>query len=117
MERGSSRLSVHADEEIKHELQGMLRSGHPTRSQEWHDPEPIEDDDLPLPNLALGTAGARSEIAKQLRRTDFPADRRALVRILTERHAPDRWIEAVERLPEGRVFQRVQEVVDALAKA
>src|SRR6478735_2131974 len=30
MQRGSDRLSVHRDDEMKHELQGLLRSGHPT---------------------------------------------------------------------------------------
>jgi hypothetical protein len=24
---------------MKHELRGLLRSGHPTRTEEWHDPE------------------------------------------------------------------------------
>ncbi|MEV5463471.1 hypothetical protein AB0L17_35825 [Streptomyces cellulosae] len=45
MQRGSDRLSVHRDDEMKHELQGLLRSGHPTRSEEWHDPEPAAEDD------------------------------------------------------------------------
>ncbi|WP_086871301.1 hypothetical protein [Streptomyces viridochromogenes] len=44
MQRGSDRLSVHRDDEMKHELQGLLRSGHPTRAEEWHDPEPSADD-------------------------------------------------------------------------
>lgn len=38
MQRGSDRMSVHRDDEMKHELQGLLRSGHPTRSEEWNDP-------------------------------------------------------------------------------
>lgn len=45
MQRGSDRLSRHRDDEMKHELQGLLRSGHPTRSEEWHDPEPTAEDD------------------------------------------------------------------------
>src|SRR5690242_20154306 len=51
MQRGSDRLSVHRDDEMKHELQGLLRSGHPTRTEEWHDPEPFADDD---PEVARG---------------------------------------------------------------
>ncbi|CAM5256356.1 hypothetical protein SANTM175S_01984 [Streptomyces antimycoticus] len=38
MQRGSDRLSVHKDDEMKHELQGLIRSGRPTRAEEWHDP-------------------------------------------------------------------------------
>lgn len=45
MQRGSDRMSVHRDDEMKHELQGLLRSGHPTRSEEWNDPEPAAEDD------------------------------------------------------------------------
>src|SRR5882724_5533034 len=48
MERGSNRLSVHRDEEMKHELQGLLRSGRSTRTEEWNDPEPTADDDDPV---------------------------------------------------------------------
>jgi hypothetical protein len=39
MQRGSDRLSVHRDEEMKHEPRGLLRSGHLTRTEEWHAPE------------------------------------------------------------------------------
>jgi Protein of unknown function (DUF2795) len=113
MQRGSSRLNVHRDDEMKHELKGLLRSGHSTRSEEWHDPEPTADDD---PDLAVGIGDVRSEMAKQLRRTDFPADKKALGRTLAERNAPDRWVTLVERLPEGTVFHRVQEVVQALSE-
>jgi Protein of unknown function (DUF2795) len=113
MQRGSSRLNVHRDDEMKHELKGLLRSGHSTRSEEWHDPEPAADDD---PDLAIGAGDVRSEMAKQLRRKDFPADKEALGRTLADRHAPDRWTRLVDRLPEGRVFHRVQEVVQALSE-
>ena len=41
----SDRLSVHRDDEMKHALQGLMRSGHPTRTAEWHDPEPAAEDD------------------------------------------------------------------------
>ncbi len=78
MQRGSDRLSVHRDDEMKHELQGLLRSGHPTRTEEWHDPEPFADDD---PEVAHGpvTPGrdpssleaVRLELARTLARGDF----------------------------------------------
>jgi len=97
MQRGSDRLSVHRDDEMKHELQGLLRSGHPTRTEEWHDPEPSADDD---PEVANGpvTPGrdpssldtVRLELARALGRGDFPAGPRELMRALERRHAPTR---------------------------
>src|SRR5690606_34075294 len=106
MQRGSDRLSVHRDDEMKHELQGLLRSGRPTRTEEWNDPEPFADDD---PEVAHGpvTPGrgltslesVRLELARTLTRGSFPAGPRELMRALDRRHAPDALIEALERLP------------------
>ncbi|MCX4585655.1 DUF2795 domain-containing protein [Streptomyces sp. NBC_01481] len=123
MQRGSDRLSVHKDEEMKHELQGLLRSGHPTRVEEWHDPEPGADDD---PEIALGfvtTMGSlgpdeqlRIELARHLGRTAFPATRRELVHTLTARHAPDRLVDMVNRLPAHHTYRTAHEIVSALPR-
>ncbi|MEU8877960.1 DUF2795 domain-containing protein [Streptomyces javensis] len=121
MQRGSDRLSVHKDDEMKHELQGLIRSGHPTRAEEWHDPEPSADDD---PDVALGSIPARGttgeaeavrfEFARRLGRTSFPADREGLLDVLEDRHAPDGLIALAEELPTDQTFHTVQEVVSAL---
>jgi hypothetical protein len=121
MERASNRLNVHRDDEMKHELQGLLRSGHPTRAEDWHDPEPPADDDpevasgpLPSPGSVGEAEALRYELARHLARTPFPAKRRDLLRILQERNAPDRLIEIAEELPPDQRFANVQEVVVAL---
>ncbi|MET8177829.1 DUF2795 domain-containing protein [Streptomyces sp. NPDC005336] len=121
MQRGSDRLSVRRDDEMKHELQGLIRSGHPTRVEEWHDPEPAADDDPEVmagPVPARGGGGEaeafRFEFARHLGRTTFPAERDTIVRTLSERHAPDRLIDLAEELPGDRTFHTVQEVVSAL---
>ncbi|MEV6314476.1 DUF2795 domain-containing protein [Streptomyces sp. NPDC051776] len=124
MERGSNRLNVHRDDEMKHELQGLLRSGHPTRAEEWHDPEPSADDDPevtrgPVPARgSIGDAEAlRYELARHLARTPFPAKRRQLLRTLEERHAPDRLVEIVSDLPPHDTYRNVQEVMQALGRS
>jgi hypothetical protein len=122
MQRGSDRLSVHRDDEMKHELQGLLRSGHPTRAEEWHDPEPTAEDD---PEVARGPVGwpgpatasletVRLELARILGRSAFPAGPRDLARALRRGYAPDALVEPIERLPRTARYANVQELAEAL---
>jgi hypothetical protein len=124
MERGSNRLSVHRDEEMKHELQGLLRSGHPTRTEEWHDPEPTADDDPPVaggpvaPGASRGSVAAvRLELAKFLGRTSFPAGPRDLAGLLRNRYAPDALVEPMERLPHKARYANAQELAEAVVRS
>ncbi|MFF4399011.1 DUF2795 domain-containing protein [Streptomyces sp. NPDC001480] len=121
MQRGSDRLSVHRDDEMKHELQGLLRSGHPTRTEEWHDPEPTAEDDPEVWGgpVAPGRSGAtletvRFELARILGRHAFPAGPADLARTLRRKNAPDAMIEAVARLPRQDQYTTVQELAEAL---
>ncbi|KAF4406522.1 DUF2795 domain-containing protein [Streptomyces sp. Ru87] len=124
MQRGSDRLNVHHDDEMKHQLQGMLRSGHPTRAEGWHDPEPEADDDPDIGHGPTGQPGdaeradeeLRSELARHLGRTPFPGKRGALLRTLRERYAPDRLVGMVEQLPDNETYENVQEVMAALGR-
>jgi hypothetical protein len=123
MQRGSDRLSRHRDDEMKHELQGLLRSGHPTRSEEWNDPEPSADDDPQVWGgpVAPGSEGAsletvRLELARLLGRSSFPATPVELGRVLRRKNAPDALTEAVEGLPHKENYANVQELARALTR-
>ncbi|MFF0089742.1 DUF2795 domain-containing protein [Streptomyces canus] len=123
MQRGSDRLSRHRDDEMKHELQGLLRSGHPTRSEEWNDPEPTADDDPQVWGgpVAPGSDGAtletvRLELARLLGRSSFPATSVELGRVLRHKNAPDALAEAVEGLPRKENYANVQELARALTR-
>jgi Protein of unknown function (DUF2795) len=123
MQRGSDRLSVHRDDEMKHELQGLLRSGHPTRVEEWHDPEPTADDD---PVIAGGPVApgrspirvetVRYEFARILGRTSFPAGPRELIDTLRAKHAPDGLVEPLERLPKKARYASAHELAEAVVR-
>ncbi|KUJ70859.1 hypothetical protein ACZ90_00660 [Streptomyces albus subsp. albus] len=123
MQRGSDRMSARRDDEMKHELNSLLRSGHPTRAEEWHDPEPSAEDD-PRPGVGPavqpGTSGGyeamRFELARQLGRTAFPAKRSALLHTLHEHHAPDRVIEQVESLQPDRTYRTVEDVASEVGE-
>ncbi|QFR01289.1 DUF2795 domain-containing protein [Streptomyces phaeolivaceus] len=124
MQRGSDRLSAHRDDEMKQELQGLLRSGHPTRTEEWHDPEPYAEDD---PEVAYGPvtpsrdpAGVetlRLELARVLGRTSFPAGPAELIRVLRDRHAPDALVEPLERLPREARYESAHRLAEAVVHA
>jgi hypothetical protein len=121
MQRGSDRLSVHRDDEMKHELQGLLRSGHPTRTEEWHDPEPSAEDDPEVWGgpVAPGSSRAsleavRLELARILGRGSFPAGPGELSGVLRRRNAPDALIEALQALPRSARYANVQALAEAL---
>lgn len=43
MDRASSKHGARLDDEMRKEVEGQVRAGHPTRVEEWHDPEPPVD--------------------------------------------------------------------------
>lgn len=48
MHRESDTHGPRQDDNLKHEMEGMLRGNGPTRAEEWRDPEPPADDDPEL---------------------------------------------------------------------
>ncbi len=58
MDRSSTKHGARLDDEMKHEVEGQMRAGRPTRAEEWHDPEPVETEDSPEP---LDEIRARAE--------------------------------------------------------
>ncbi|MFF7144428.1 DUF2795 domain-containing protein [Streptomyces nodosus] len=122
MQRGSDRLSVHRDDEMKHELKDLLRSGRPTRTEEWHDPEPTADDDPAVWAGPVTTGGApsvaevRHELARHLSRTMFPARPYELIHELRRGHAPDALVDPLERLPRSARYVNAQELAEAVVR-
>src|SRR5262245_18476659 len=123
MQRGSDRLNVHRDDEMKHELQGLLRSGHPTRSEDWHDPEPPADDDPEVFRAPVAPGSGerptpqtlRLELARSLTRHDFPASPSELTRTLRRGNAPDTLVHRVSRLPHRARYDSMLALAEAVA--
>ncbi|MER5794434.1 DUF2795 domain-containing protein [Streptomyces sp. NPDC001980] len=122
MQRGSDRLNVHRDDQMKHELQGLLRSGHPTRTEEWTDPEPPAEDDPEVYRGAMvaGTGGrpapesVRLELYRSLTRHDFPAAPRELAGVLRRKNAPETLVERVSRLPRSARYGSLLALAEAV---
>jgi hypothetical protein len=49
MQRDSDLHGPRVDDEMEHEVRGMVQGNRPTRAQEWRDPEPPAGDDDPWP--------------------------------------------------------------------
>ncbi|MGY1823883.1 DUF2795 domain-containing protein [Geodermatophilus sp. SYSU D00079] len=123
----STKHNPRLDEEMEHEIQGMLKGERATRAEEWREVEPVAEgepdiDADPAGSLVGGTpvgmdADAvvrRAELARWLDRADFPADGPALVEAALDHRAPDAVVEELGRLPEGETYERIGDVVRAL---
>lgn len=56
-DRESDKHGPRQDDQLKHELEGMLRGAGPTRAEEWRDPEPPADDDREVPPFGDASGG------------------------------------------------------------
>jgi hypothetical protein len=123
----STKHNPRVDEELEHETQGMVRGGHSTRAEEWHDTEPTAEGDpdidaAPNGTLVGGTpvgmdadaVEARAELARWLDRADFPSTGPQLVEAALDHRAPDAVVAELGRLPEGDTYERIGDVVRAL---
>lgn len=125
MER-SSKHGPRVDDAMSTETEALTR-GAPVepRVEEWREAEPAGEDQ-PTPGavpagdtrdvagLGHEDVELRSELAKRLRASVFPADRRALEAVAAEEQAPGPILDLLRRLPERTVFENTQQVWEAL---
>jgi hypothetical protein len=123
----STKHSPRVDEELEHEIQGMLKAERATRAEEWREVEPVAEGE---PDLTADPSGtlvggvpvgmtedavvARAEIARWLNRASFPGGRDHLVEEALDNRAPDAVVAELQRLPEGETFERIGDVARAL---
>ena len=123
----STKHSPREDDELKHEIEGMLRSGRPTHAEEWNDPEPAAEGDPDVDASPAGTlvggvpvgmtpdaVVARAELSRWLDRADFPSTGADLVEAARDHRAPDAVADELTRLPADEVYERIGDVVRAL---
>lgn len=114
------------DDALSRETRSEVQAGRATRAEEWRDPEPPGEDQPDATWAPAGQPGSappaadleaiqlRSDLARHLDRTAFPADRSGVVETLAAHHAPDRLIDVASRLPEGTHFASLHHVLAAL---
>lgn len=124
---GKNKTGAARDDELKQEMEGELRAGRSLRMDEEHELQPSGEDQPDVdraPNTVL-TGGTppgmdqtdvelRSEIARHLGLSLYPADRDAVLETLRQNNAPDRILNLAERLPAGERFENVQAIARAI---
>ena len=128
IERGSDKMGSRIDDELAQETESLQR-GAPvsSRAEEFREQEGPGDDEptpdarlagdrdlTPEDSLTPDEVEARSEIARHLEPSAFPADRAALLDAAREQDATGGVIAALESLPPDRRFENVQQVWEAL---
>jgi hypothetical protein len=125
MERGTKH-GFRVDDAMSGETESLTR-GAPVESrvEEWREAEP-SGEDQPVPDAVLSgdarespglghdEVELRSELAKRLRKSAFPADREVLYGVAAEEQAPGHILDLIRRLPDGRTFENTQQVWQAL---
>ena len=127
MERGSDKHSPMLDDQLKHETEGLVRSGRSTHAEEWKDPEPAGEDqpeaDLaPESTLHGGTPAGmtpddvdgRAELAGFIGKDAYPLVREQVLEIVIDAEAPVRVVDLVRELPSGREFHNANDLWSAL---
>jgi Protein of unknown function (DUF2795) len=123
-DQGTNKTGFARDNELKKEMQGELKANRAVRAQEEGEPPQPSGVDEPF---AEGTpSGAtpsgmtpegvyvRSDLARHLDRSVYPARRSALLGALHRHQAPDPLLDRVSGLPPDAVYPNVQAVVRAL---
>jgi len=125
MER-SNKHGFRVDDAMAAETEPLER-GAPleSRVQEWREAEPAGEDQ-PVPDAVLSgdaretpaighdEAELRSELAKRLRTSAFPANRQTLEQVATEEQAPGHILDLLRRLPDGQTFENTADIWRAL---
>jgi hypothetical protein len=109
------------DEQMKKEAGSIPAEGAAEKREEYRRTEGLTDEDrtptTDTPgspsNLSPAEVELRSDIARYLVPSAFPADKAELLETARESQAPDLVLGTLERLPEGQ-FENVQAVWEAL---
>ena len=114
------------DDALKREVRSELQANRATRAEEWLEPEPPGEDEPEATWAPAGRPGAtppgedwetvelRSNLARHLDRTAFPATRAHLLETLASHQAEQRLLDLVSSLPAGATLASLGELLRAL---
>src|SRR3954452_21003308 len=122
VERGSDKHSPMLDDQLKHETEGLVRSGRSTHAEEWKDPEPAGEDQpeadrapdstmrggIPT-GMSPDDVEGRSQLAGFIGKDAYPLVREQVLEIVIDAEAPEQVVDLVRRLPSGREFHNAND--------
>ncbi|WP_405578448.1 DUF2795 domain-containing protein [Streptomyces sp. NBC_01190] len=127
MDQGQNKTGSVRDDELKREMQGELKANRAVGVEEVYEPQPSGEDQpeaefggsvspgAPAPSgMTPRDVAIRSELARHVDRSVFPAKRSALLSALHRHNAPDRLVDLVAALPADEHYPNIQTVVQAL---
>jgi hypothetical protein len=127
MERGNAKHSPRVDDELAHEVDGVVKGTAGGRAEEFREAEPAGDDQPETSMVPEGDDGSgapqgmtaeevelRSRFGRYINRSALPGDRERLRRDAEGNEAPDDVLAEIDRLPTGVRFQTVSEAWAAL---
>jgi Protein of unknown function (DUF2795) len=127
MERGNSKHGSRLDDEMQHEVRGLLQGGVDTRVEEWHDTEPPGEDQpaatrVPAgyermgvpPGMTPEDVEQRSELGRFIHRSALPGDRDGLLAAAEEAQAPQWVVDRLASLPSGEQYETINQIWAAL---
>jgi Protein of unknown function (DUF2795) len=125
-EQDSATHGAHQDDALKREVRSELQANRATRAEEWLEPEPPAEDEPEATWAPEGRPGGtppgedwdtlelRSDLARHLDRTAYPATRSHLLEVLASHQAEQRLLDLVSSLPEGTTYANLSELLRAL---
>jgi hypothetical protein len=127
MERGNTKHGPRLDEQMEHEVRGLVQGGATPRAEEWHDPEPPGEDQPDAswvpggrstegapPGMTPDEVEGRSRLGRYVPRAALPGDRERLLAGARELNAPDDVLAQLDRLPDGERYETVNQIWAAL---
>ena len=127
MDRGSTKHGPIVDEQMEHEVRGIVQGAVNSRAEEARDPEPAGEDqpDATWEGAGTRTGGAppgmtyeeveqRSRLGRYIPMASLPGDRDDLIAGATEMNAPDDVLDMLSPLPEDTEYRTVSEIWAAL---
>ena len=124
MERGSDKHSPRVDEQLDHDTRSLRQSAPVESRVEEHREQEGPGEDQPTPqsrlneggtgSLDLDDAEARSDIARFLDPSAFPADREGLLANAEANNAPEAVLGRLQALPGGTTYDALPDVWAAL---
>jgi hypothetical protein len=127
MDRGSNKHSPRVDDQLEHEVRGIVQGGVDSHTDESRDPEPSGEDQPQdtwegsgertggaPPGMTYQEVEARSDLGRFIPMHSLPGKRAELIAGARDLNAPDSVLGQLGQLPEDTTYQTVSEIWAAL---